>query len=96
MASKPSDAMERLENLVHTYDADLEFATCTGAAWSGELRLTLTNPEGAPSRSMVFYKAGAGYPEEAAEALLADAESWIAEGGEPMPPPPWLLGEGES
>ena len=96
MAKEAGEAMERLENLVHSYDADLEFETSTGVPWSGTLRLTLTNPEGAPSRSMVFYTTGAGYPEDAAKALLADAESWIADGGEPMPPPPWLLGEEES
>lgn len=92
MAGKATDAMERLENLVHSYDAELKFETSAGVPWTGTLRLTLTDPEGAPSRSMVFYTAGAGYPDEAAAALLADAESWLAEGGEPMPVPEWMLG----
>jgi hypothetical protein len=56
--------------------------------WGGQLRLTLTNPAEAPSRSMAFYSVAGHGPEDVAERLLADAEAWLAETDtEPLPPP---------
>lgn len=80
----------RLSDLLMAYDADFEVNTASECAWAGHLRLTLTNPENAPSRSMTFYSVGKGGPEEVATAVLDDAEGWIQETGiKPMPVPEW-------
>ena len=87
---------ERVDDMFARYDAAIDIKGTTGCAWEGQLRLTLTNPTSEPSRSMTIYSAGGGDPEEVAEALLADAEAWIAESGQqPLPPPAWMLDGGE-
>jgi hypothetical protein len=59
--------------------------------WSGTLRLTLTDPESQPSRSMTFYAVAGGEPEDVARRCLDDADQWMAESGtEPMPVPEWM------
>lgn len=85
-------ALDRLvDEFVEQYDADLKFNIGSRTTWAGALRLTLTNPDNEPSRSVTFYTAGAGDPEDAAEALLKDARAWLAEGNvEPMPVPEWM------
>lgn len=86
-------ALERLEEIVQQYDADLEFKVACACAWSGQLRLTLTNPDMAPSRSITFYSTGGFDPEEVAAALLADVQTWLAETEEkPLPVPDWVTG----
>jgi hypothetical protein len=58
--------------------------------WSGELRLTLTNPDSAPSRSMTFYSVAGARPDDVARALLDDCATLLAESGvEPLPVPEW-------
>ena len=90
MASNPWD---RVDEILERYDSSIELTCVSGSAWSGELRLTLTNPEGAPSRSMTIYSSGGSDPAEVAQALLDDATAWFAESGqEPLPVPDWLWG----
>jgi hypothetical protein len=85
-------ALEQLEELVHSYDADLNFSTACRTCWSGQLRLALPDPTGAPSRSITFFSTGGADPEQVAAALLADAEAWLAESGvEPTSVPDWML-----
>ena len=83
---------ERVDEMLNRYDAHVDINCGTAYVWSGQLRLTLTNPENAPARSMVFFSAGGGDPEDVAEALLADAEAWLAESQqEPLLPPARML-----
>jgi len=82
---------DRLDSLLDLYDADFKAAACSGSAWGGRLRLTLTNPDGAPSRSMTFYSVGKADPEGVAIAVLDDARLWMRESGiTPLPLPSWL------
>lgn len=84
-------ALAQLEEMLEQYDADLKFNVASGCAWSGQLRLTLTNPDNAPSRSITFYSAGGLGPEDLAERLLADVQEWLAESDvEPLPVPDWM------
>jgi hypothetical protein len=94
MKAVPLDTrMAELEGLLARYDASLKFETGTGCAWSGELRLTLTNPPGKPSRSVTFYAVGGMSPNDLAGGLLADVLLWLSESHqEPLPPPYWLTG----
>jgi hypothetical protein len=86
-----SSIMEQVEALLERYDSDIRFECASACAWEGQLRLTLTDPEGAPSRSIAFYSAGGSGPEEVAAALLADCGAWLRESGvEPMPVPAWM------
>jgi hypothetical protein len=81
-------AVERLDDLLGRYDADLRFEAASECAWSGQVRLTLTNPANAPSRSITFFSVGGVGPEDVAEALLKDVEQWLRESGqEPLPVP---------
>jgi len=85
---------DEVDTLLGTYDASVRFDSATGCMWGGELRLTLTDPPNAPSRSMAFYKSGAMDPAQAARELLDDAESWLKESGlEPVRVPDQAPGE---
>jgi hypothetical protein len=78
---------DRLHALLDRYDGDLETAIASETAWSATLRLTLTNPDGAPSRSIAFYAVGGETPDDVARKVLDDAERWLAESDvEPLPP----------
>lgn len=87
----------RLDNILDRFDSDFKINVGSGCAWSGFLRLTLTNPDDAPSRSITFFSAGGGAPEHVAEAVLSDAEEWLRESGtEPMPVPRWMTHDEEA
>jgi hypothetical protein len=91
----PVTAIEDLEELLAQYDADLEFSIASESAWDGQLRLTLTDPPGAPSRSITFYSVGGASPEDVARRLLEDARAWLAESDmKPLPVPEWMFDEG--
>lgn len=80
-----------LEDLLDIYDADFEVTVATACCWSGQLRLTLTNPQNAPSRSITFYAVGCGSPQDVARRVLDDAGKWMAETNDrPMPVPDWM------
>ena len=84
-------AIEQLEGFLERYDGHLEFTIASEAAWAGELRMTVTNPDNRPSRSVTFYSVGGLDPERVAVALVADFEDWLASSGEtPMPVPDWM------
>jgi hypothetical protein len=86
-----SSVWEDVDELLARYDSSLRFEIASACDWSGELRLTLTDPENAPSRSVTFFSAGGGDPEEVAHAVLADAVAWLAESDQqPLPVPEWL------
>jgi hypothetical protein len=88
--SDERNALDDLHELLDRFDADAHFAVGSESMWSGELRLTLTNPDGAPSRSMTFFSVAANDPTEAARALVDDANEWLATSGvQPMPVPDW-------
>ena len=83
---------DAIDDLLETYDGDLHIECASKCAWSGQIRLTLTNPEGAPSRSVTFYSVGGGVPEGVAQRLLADVQDWLATSGlHPLPAPPWMV-----
>src|SRR5947208_4401542 len=71
---------QKIDGLLEQYDGDLKIETASDCAWSGQLRLTLTNPIGRPSRSIVFYSVGGSDPRDVAERLLADVREWLATG----------------
>jgi hypothetical protein len=82
---------EQIHELVDNYDADFECGVASESMWSGQLRVTLTNPEDRPSRSMTFYSTGGSDPEDVAIAVLADFHAWREETGEePLPVPEYL------
>ena len=88
-----ADIWRELDDLLEKFDADARFEVGSGSMWSGEIRLTLTNPDNAPSRSMTFYSVGANDPAEAATALLADVAEWLTTSGvEPLGVPVWKDG----
>ena len=88
---------DELDDLLNTYDADIEFSCSTASAWGGTLRLTLTDPPGAPSHSITFHTTGAAHPPRAARVLLDEAAKWLSESGvEPMPVPEWMRADDES
>jgi hypothetical protein len=88
------DTVAEVEELLDRYDADITLKCASACAWEGQLRLTLTDPEGAPSRSVAFYSAGGAHPVDVTEALLDDCRAWLAESGvEPMPVPAWMRDE---
>lgn len=94
-ADVPNVWME-LELVMADFDAAFHVDCSSGCGWSGQLRLTLTNPENEPSRSMTFFYAGAADPEDVAWAVLADFAAWMEESGvTPMPVPDWMKGDGE-
>lgn len=83
---------DQVDDLLGRYDSSVSIQAGSGYAWSGELRLTLANPEAAPSRSITLYSVGKIDPEEVASALLEDAAAWLAESDqEPLPVPDWML-----
>ena len=89
-----NDVWARLERALQTHDADFEATIGSGSAWSGRLRLTLTDPDDAPSRSVMFYSVGGAGPEAVAARVLDDAEAWMRESGTvPMPVPDWIVGD---
>lgn len=91
MTAATNEIWDHLDDLLEQYDAAFTCEVATGCAWSGELRLVLTNPDRQPSRSMTFYKAGGADPEDIAQKVYADAVHWMRETGtEPMPVPDWL------
>ena len=81
-----------IDDLLETYDGDLHIEYASRCAWSGEIRLTLSEPEGAPSRSISFRSVGGAFPETVAERLLAGVRDWLATSdARPLPPPPWMV-----
>lgn len=70
---------EQVEALCDTWDCGFKFDVATECMWGGELRVTLTNPDNEPSRSIAFWTVGASGPEECALKLLADFEKWRKE-----------------
>jgi len=83
---------EKLDEVLAAYDADFKVDIGTASCWSGQLRVTLTNPEGKPSRSVTFFSAGQAWPEDVATEVLADLERCLDEWGiEPMAPPDWMF-----
>jgi hypothetical protein len=79
-----------LAQLLDAYDSDFKVVIASTTAWSGQLRLTLTNPDDAPSRSITFYAVAGASPEEVARAVLDDARRWLAENPPPLPVPDWM------
>ncbi|SRR6266704_6340709 len=69
---------QKIDGLFEQYDGDLKIETASECAWSGQLRLTLTNPIGRPSRSIVFYSVGGSDPSDVAERLMTDVREWLA------------------
>jgi hypothetical protein len=83
---------DTLDDLLDTYDGAVRIECASRCAWSGEIRLTLAEPEGAPSRSITFRAVGGALPETVAERLLADVRDWLATSrATPLPPPPWMV-----
>jgi hypothetical protein len=83
---------ERLERVLETYDSSFEVDIGTASCWAGTLRVTLTNPENEPSRSMTFHRVAGLTPDEIAEAVLTDFYKWLSESdAEPLPPPEWMF-----
>lgn len=81
---------EEIEELLAVYDGDLEITVASECCWSGQLRLTLTDPMDAPSRSITFYSVGGGSPEMVAARLLDDFKAWLEDSSDaPLPPPDW-------
>ncbi|MBV8941166.1 MAG: hypothetical protein JO321_07975 [Solirubrobacterales bacterium] len=68
-----ADHWDELEARLSRFDADARFEGCSMSEWSGELRLTLTRPDGAPTRSMTYYTKARRAHDAAAE-LLADVQ----------------------
>ena len=82
-----------LRKLTDDYDADFKCSMGSRTYWSGQLRVTLTNPPGKPSRSIVFFSVGQATPEAVAERVVEDFHVWReAEGVEPLPVPDWIRG----
>ena len=81
-----------IDDLLETYDGDVRIECASQCAWSGEIRLTLADPEGAPSRSISFQSIGGALPERVAERFLADVRDWLATSDvKPLPAPPWMV-----
>lgn len=85
-----SDVWADLGELLDRFDSDVKFESGSMTAYSGTLRLTLTDPDGAPSRSVTFHTVGHGEPADAARALIADYHEWSKEGIVPLPVPDWM------
>lgn len=83
---------DAVDDLLAIHDGDVHLECASACAWSGRIRLTLTDPEGAPSRSIAFHSVGGATPEVVAARLLADVEDWLATSGvRPLPAPPWAV-----
>ena len=83
---------DTIDDLLDTYDGDVHIECASRSAWMGHLRLTLTDPEGEPSRSITFHSVGGALPENVAERLLADVRDWLATSDvKPLPAPPWMV-----
>jgi hypothetical protein len=83
---------DAIDDLLETYDGDIHLDCASKCAWWGRIRLTLTDPEAAPSRSLTFHSIGGAVPEDVAERLLADIQDWLATSGvQPLPAPPWMV-----
>ena len=83
---------DAIDDLLEACDGDVHIQCASESAWSGQIRLTLTDPEGAPSRSITFHSIGGAVPEDVAERLLADVQDWLTTSGvRPLPPPPWAV-----
>src|SRR2546430_17026106 len=87
---------DSVDDLTEQFDATAKIEGGSGCAWSAEIRLTLTNPEEAPSRSIAFWTTGHAGPEQAVTALLDDVKTWLPPrgGGGPPRPAPRRGGEG--
>lgn len=95
MTHERAEVWDEVDDLLATYDAAIRCESASASTWTGELRLTLTDPQRAPSRSITFYVVGHDEPTTVARELLDDSAAWIAAGGEPMPVPAWMLDEPE-
>lgn len=86
-----TDPWTEIATLLERYDGDAKFEVGSLSAWSGEIRLTLSDPLNAPARSIAFYSVGNADPWDAATAVLADLKEWLETSGvEPMPVPEWM------
>ena len=84
---------DEVDDLLNRYDSDLKLCCASRCAWGGTLRVTLTDPRGAPSRSITFHSVGGGEPEDVARRLIDDFHAWHAETGtDPMDVPEWMDG----
>jgi hypothetical protein len=63
---------DELDDLLDRFDADVRIEGGSGCAWSGQVRLTLTEPPNAPSRSMTFHSVGGAAPDDVGARLLDD------------------------
>jgi hypothetical protein len=82
---------QRLDALLDRYDADFEADVASQTAWGATLRLTLTDPAGAPSRSITFHAVGGATPADVAVRVLDDADAWLRDSGiEPLPVRRWM------
>jgi hypothetical protein len=70
-------SIELIETLLEKYDGSFRLSVGTECCWGGELRLTMTNPPLAPSRSITFYACAGAGPEDIATALYKDYLAWI-------------------
>lgn len=83
---------DMIDDLLNTYDGQVHVECVSRCAWMGEIRLTLADPEGGPSRSIAFHSYGGAFPENAAERVLADVQDWLATSDvKPLPAPPWMV-----
>ena len=88
----PRTVWDAIDELLETYDGDIRIECGSKCAWAGHIRLTLTDPEGAPSRGVTFSSVGGVVPEDVAERLLADVQDWLATSGlQPLPAAPWMV-----
>jgi hypothetical protein len=84
---------DTIDDLLDAYDGVVRIECASRCAWSGEIRLTLSEPEGAPARRISFQSIGGALPETVAERLLADVRAWLATSDvKPLPAPPWMVG----
>src|SRR6187551_3722951 len=83
---------DTIDDLLDTYDGVVRIECASRCAWSGEIRLTLSEPQDAPARRISFQAVGGALPETVAERLLAGVRDWLATSdARPLPPPPWMV-----
>lgn len=89
----PTTPVEWVHELLERLDGDVTVETGSESMWSGQLRLTLTDPKGAPSRSMAFYVVACENPDQVIALLCMDAQKWMRETGvEPLRPQDRVIG----
>jgi hypothetical protein len=84
-------AINELVVLLEKYDGTIKLDTASECCWSCEVRLSLTNPDNAPARSMTFYAVAGDTPETVASAVLGDVKHWLdEENGTPLAVPDYF------